>query len=202
IVVGQDRYDRIPSHVHFIATPSPLSAAAARNLGAAHAQSDYVLFLDSDCIAAPDLIERLLARHHEGYAVVGGGVAVEAGDYWVLCDNLLVFATSLSMAAAGERAYLPSLNFSIERALFLRAGGFAEQFAGAAGEDIDLSLRLRRQGCRLLFEPCAAVYHRPERASARGVWSHLRGYGRVQLGLQQIYGAMATPRLNAGLRPW
>jgi hypothetical protein len=24
----------------------------------------------------------------------------------------------------------------------------------------------------------------------------------VQLGLQQIYGAMAAPRLNAGLRPW
>src|SRR4051812_49410211 len=87
IVVGQDRYRRIPADVRFVATPQPISPAAARNLGAQLASGDYLLFLDADCIAAPDLVEQILRSHRQGYTVVSGAVAAEAGSYWRLCDN-------------------------------------------------------------------------------------------------------------------
>ncbi|HEX9374195.1 MAG TPA: glycosyltransferase family A protein, partial [Roseiflexaceae bacterium] len=83
IVVGQDRYGRVPPHTHFVATPRPLSAAAARNMGAGLARGEYLLFLDADCLAAPDLVERLAAHHQRGRAVVGGSMAIEPGNYWV-----------------------------------------------------------------------------------------------------------------------
>src|SRR5215212_7741193 len=161
IVVGQDRYGRIPTDVRFVATPQPISPAAARNLGAQLAGGDYLLFLDADCIAAPDLVEQILRCHRQGHAVVGGALAPEPGSYWRLCDNLLVFAPFLASASAGTRPYLTSTAISIARNVFAELGGFDESFA-PTGEDMDLSLRLRARGYELFFEPAAGVAHRPQ----------------------------------------
>ncbi|HEX9369398.1 MAG TPA: glycosyltransferase family 2 protein, partial [Roseiflexaceae bacterium] len=81
--------------------------------------------------------------------------------------------------------YLPSFNFSISRALFERAGGFDEHFLGAAGEDVDLSLRLAGAGHALYFEPAARVTHRPARVSPQAMARHLRTFGRAYYGVQR-----------------
>ncbi len=202
IVVGQDCYGRIPGHVHFVATPQPLCAAAARNLGAWQARGEYILFLDADCIAAPDLLEHLLARHREGHPVVGGSIDLTPDNYWVMCDNLLSFTPFLSTAPPGPRRYVPSLNMSITRTLFTDLGGFNPSFPGAAGEDIDLSLRVRARGYEPYFEPSARVYHQPQRASAQSVWKHLHNFGRIHIKLQRMHTGQAAPRLSPRLRPW
>lgn len=202
LVVGQGQPGHLPPGVAFIPSQRPLSAAAARNLGAWRAAGTYLLFLDADCLAAPDLVERLLARHAQGYAVVGGSIRLERASYWLRSDNMLVFAPFLSTTAPGPRRYLPSLNLSIARDVFVALGGFDEGFAGAAGEDLDLSIRLRQRGYPLFFEPRASVRHRPARASAGKIWQHLRTFGRVHVGIQRRYGAAGAPRLNAQrLRP-
>ncbi len=202
IVVGQHNGASLAPPARMVTTPRPLAAAAARNLGAQQASGDYLLFLDADCLAAPDLLARLYARHQEGHAVVGGSVALETGNYWRLCDNLLSFTPFLATATPGPRPYLPSLNFSLPRELLLAVGGFDESFPGAAGEDLDLSLRLRNQGQELFFEPRAIVYHRPQRSSARLVARHLRAFGRVHLRLQRRYAGRAAPHLSPRMRPW
>jgi len=204
IVVGQDRYGLIPVDVRFIRTQRPISPAAARNLGARLAGGEYLLFIDADCIAAPDLVERILARHRQGRAVVGGAVMAEAGNYWTLCDNLLVFAPYLNSAKAGARPYLPSHTLSIARGVFAELGGFDESFV-PTGEDMDLSLRLRARGYELFFEPDAGVAHRPQRASAAAVFNHLRSFGRGYYRLQQQHAALwrspvaHLPRQSIGL---
>jgi GT2 family glycosyltransferase len=189
IVVGQDRYRLAPPDVRFVQTPRPISPAAARNLGARMAGGDYLLFLDADCLAAPDLVERMLARHREGRAVVGAGVIAEKDSYWRLCDNLLVFAPFLSSAAAGPRPYLTSLAISIARGVFDQLGGFDESYA-PTGEDMDLSLRLRARGYELFLEPAAGVAHRPQRASAGAVFTHLRSFGQGYYRLQRQHAAL------------
>jgi hypothetical protein len=201
IVVGQDRYGRVPPTARDIATPRPISCAAARNVGAEQASGDYLVFIDADCIAAPDMIERLLERHRQGYPVVGGSVAVEAGGYWSLCDNMLVFAPFLSVTPAGPRDYLPGLSWSIERALFEQVGGFDQRFTQSAGEDIELGLRLRRHGVTPFFEPRAVLHHRHPRASAGAVWAHLRSFGRTTVGISRDFGRGATRRLSLRLAP-
>lgn len=189
IVVGQDRYRRIPADVRFVPTPQPVSPAAARNLGARLAGGDYLLFLDADCIAAPELVEQVLKCHQQGHAVVGGAVAPEIGSYWRLCDNLLVFAAFLSSASPGVRPYLTSTVISIARGVFAEIGGFDESFA-PTGEDMDLSLRLRARGYQLFFAPAASVAHRPPRVSAGAIFNHLRSFGRGYYRLQTQHAAL------------
>ena len=202
IVVGQDRYGLVPTDVTFIQTERPISAAAARNLGARHAHGEYLLFIDSDCLACPQLIERLSICHIYGKHIIGGGVAPESNSYWSYCDNLLVFADVLNTATAGERALLPSLNLSMPRGIFLELGGFDERYPGAAGEDLDLSLRLRAAGYHLHFEPGAWVAHQPQRADARSVWEHLRGFGRAHVRVQQQHAAMMPSPIQNLSQHW
>ncbi|MDW8234935.1 MAG: glycosyltransferase family 2 protein, partial [Roseiflexaceae bacterium] len=133
--------------------------------------------------------ERLSA----GATVVCGGVVIEDGGYWSVCDNLLVFADYRDTSPAGERAWAPSLNLCIQRALFQRSGGFDERFPGAAGEDTDLSLRLRAAGVRILFEPGARVIHRHRRETPRAVWEHLRAFGRVQATIWRRHTRLMPP---------
>lgn len=163
IVVGQDQPGRLRAitGITFIETPTPVSAAAARNLGARRATGEWLLFTDADCLAAPDWAERMRACFAQGLTVVGGrvNIAPESSSYWTLCDNLLTLTASLDSAAQraprSDMWYLPSLNFGLRRALFLALGGFDETFPGAAGEDVDFSLRLRQHGEPLHYEPTA-----------------------------------------------
>ncbi len=201
IVVGRDDAGLLPPEVVFIETPRPVPAARARNLGAARARGDMLLFIDADCLAAPDLLARHAAAHSGAGRVVGGGVCFDAGDYWALCDNLLSFTPFLATAATGERRYLPSLNLSLQPELFWETGGFDERYLGAAGEDVDFSLRLRDRGAQLWFEPAAAVLHLPQRSRPAAVWAHLRAFGRVHVRLQRATGGRAAPRLSPAWRP-
>lgn len=185
--------------VRMITTSQPLSAASARNLGAQEARSDHLLFLDADCISVPDLVAWHLACHRAGFSVVGGSVALESANYWVQADNALVFAPVLTVRERGHRTYVPSLNFSIGRALFLSLGGFDERFHGAGGEDMDLCLRLRHAGHTAFFEPHAMVFHRPTRNSADAVWRHLYSFGQVH---STIWALHATTPAWLVRHPW
>jgi GT2 family glycosyltransferase len=198
IIVGQDRYGRVPCNerVRFVQTPHPTPHGTARNIGARMAQSDYVLFLDADCIAHPDLVERIVNRHQEGLPVVGGGLALESGNYWARCDNALVFAPFLATGAAGPRSRLPSYNLGIQRDLFLALDGFDETLS-VVGEDTDLSLRLRQHGYTLFCEPGAAVDHQHARTSPGAVWEHLRRFGRQHATFWVRYPGLLAPHRNA-----
>lgn len=207
IVVGMDRAGRLAGRtdLRFVDTGRPINPAAARNAGAKFAQGDICCFTDADCLAAPDWIERIVARHTQGAQVVGGGVALPGSGYWTLCDNLAGLADFMEWSPAGERAHLPSLNFSIRRALFEAVGGFDERFTRPAGEDTDLCFRLRRQGHTLLFEPRARVTHCPPRNSFRHMWAHFHMFGATYLILQQQYGDLIGRSLKVALCqhfPW
>lgn len=206
IIVGRDTINRlhllscdIPGDIRFVDTGHPISPAAARNRGAARAKGDILCFLDADCLAAPDWLEHLLARHATGAQIVGGGVSLPQTGYWTLCDNLVSFADFIETTPPGKRAHLPSLNCSIRRALFLAAGGFDERFIRPAGEDTDLSFRLRQQGYTLFFEPRARVAHRPPRHSLRDLWRHARAFGTTYRILHYRYLALLGPSLRVNL---
>jgi GT2 family glycosyltransferase len=179
IVVGLDRHGLVPADgsVRFIDTGRPISAAAARNRGAALAHGAWLLFLDADCLMAPDALERLLAATQQGYDALVGGVVPETERYWRLCGNLLSFPEFLSIDTPGERGCLPSFCLLVAREAWDATGPFTEEFQGASAEDLDLTFRMRLSGYRLGCAPDARIIHRPERNSLAALWRQHVGFG-------------------------
>jgi cellulose synthase/poly-beta-1,6-N-acetylglucosamine synthase-like glycosyltransferase len=187
IVVGLDNRGLIPVHdrVRFICTGRPVNAACARNIGYRVASGEIVCFIDADCVAMEGWPRYLAAHFEQGRPVVGGGVNLAEGNCWSISDNVTAFGSSLSCMPAGERPYLPTLNFALGRRLLEEVGGFDEAYS--IGEDVDLSLRLRRLGYRLHFEPRAAVQHCHDRTSARAVWRHMSSLGEMWMPVRARY---------------
>ena len=83
--------------------------------------------------------------------------------------------------------YLEACNMAFRRPALAETGGFDPSYRGT-GEwnEPDLAFRIRRRGGRLLFEPAAAVEHRPSQsgvyaartAAAERMHNHLRFYFR------------------------
>ena len=161
--------------VHFDRSEYPLSPAKARNRGVSQTTGQVIAFIDADCIAHPDWLATLVDRFSDPQVnIVGGGIAFEDNNYWTLSDNLSMFYEYYVHHPPGERGQLASLNLAIRRWVFEQAGGFDERYPLPSGEDADLTIRIRRMGFHLYFEPRAVVLHVPPRY---GLWALLRhGY--------------------------
>lgn len=205
LVVGLDEPGLVQEDglVRMISTGRAVSAAAARNIGLQQGTGHYLLFTDADCVVAPDWMERLLAGHERGHGVVGGAVSFDADNFWTLCDNVSMFHEFLPTTQGGPRPYLPTLNLSVRRDIADEIGPFDESFPGASGEDIDWTVRMRKAGYELHFDPQAIVYHRPQRGSLRRVLAHWWRSGqsmvRVRLRYADVFGTPALMRSRLAL---
>lgn len=158
--------------VKLIRAGENLGFGGGNNLAAAHASGQYLVFLNPDTIAEPDLLELLvfaLAKdpwiglvtpkillvsplgrintcgnsvHYTGYGYLRG---------WMLHASEMnheedVF--SISGAA-----------FMMRKSLFDALGGFDTGFSPAYVEDTDLSWRAFLLGYRTVYTPFAAIYH-------------------------------------------
>jgi glycosyltransferase involved in cell wall biosynthesis len=162
IVVGTDNLGLVRESdvVYFDRCEYPLSPAQARNRGAKRAQGEILAFTDADCQPHPDWLAVLAECFADPkVTVVGGGVWFNTTNYWTLADNLSMFYEYLAIHQPGERKQLPSLNLSIRRRVFEEIVGFDERYPRPSGEDADLTVRLRKRGHRLYFEPRAIVVH-------------------------------------------
>jgi glycosyltransferase involved in cell wall biosynthesis len=172
------RYETLPVHS---------GRSRARNHALALARGEVVLFLDSDCYAAPDLLERhwrfhrqitapgvLLGTRLETTSVPFAGRLMR-GDP-VPPDERRRHTFDLRFPAAVNADYARSAmqtpwlychnNVSLSRDLVLSVGGFDEDFGTRWGiEDIDLLYRVYRQLGRppdaFVYDDAAIAYHLP-----------------------------------------
>ncbi len=198
LVVGVDEPGLVTQDdlVRFIPADQTTNAAVKRNLAMQEARGDLFLFLDADCIAAPDWVERHIACHRQGHHVVGGAVTFARRPYLTLADNVSAFHDLLSFTRAGPRPYVATANASVRREVVERAGPMEESLDRA--HDLDWTVRFRSLGYTLYFEPRALVVHDPPRHTWRDVIAHWTGDARDTLRVRlQHRHLLNTPRLAA-----
>ncbi len=143
--------------VRWIAGPKR-GPAANRNNGARAVTSDWIVFLDDDCIAQPGWLEAF-AAHMDADVLEGRTVCPDACD-----DPFTEQVENLS----GSNFW--SCNLAIRRSVFFDLGGFDEDFTEAAGEDMEFAWRIRKRRVHTAFVPEAEVFHPARRASVRQFW--------------------------------
>jgi cellulose synthase/poly-beta-1,6-N-acetylglucosamine synthase-like glycosyltransferase len=145
---------------------------AAMNCGLEVATSDVVCFIDDDCVARPDWLERLAGYYedptvggvggrdlvHEGGTILRGRVDCVGKITWygrMVGNHHLNYSGPVT-----EVDHLKGANMSFRRAL-LRP--FDERLSGGSSclNDTDMSLHVKAQGFRLLYDPELVVDHYP-----------------------------------------
>lgn len=159
-----------PAHL-VVANGHQRGLSGARNTGLDHASGmGVVAFLDDDAVAHATWLERLTAPFsHPEVAGVGGSVrpAWETGQPgWFPSEFLWVVGCSHSgMPDSFSSVRNPiGAGMAFRRDLIVEVGGFNEQ-VGRVGtlpvgcEETELSIRVRKLGWDIVYDPAAVVDH-------------------------------------------
>jgi GT2 family glycosyltransferase len=170
-------YDRLrsQSNLRIMTWEGPFNFAAVNNAAVKEAQGDVLLFLNNDVeVITPDWLERLLEHvqrpeigaagaklyfpddtvQHGGVILGVGGIASHAHVGWARPEAgyfgrlaIIQNVTAVTGACLMTR-----------RAVFAEVGGFDERFV-LAYNDVDLCLKMREKGYRIIWTPYAELYH-------------------------------------------
>ncbi|MEM9589673.1 MAG: glycosyltransferase [Planctomycetota bacterium] len=169
---------------------------SARNLGWQAAESELIWFIDSDCVAEPDALKKLLP-HMTDPEVAGVG-----GSYSNLYPDSLIATLIHEEILARHRRMPQSVNFLAtfnviyRRYVLQYVDGFDESLKLA--QDAELAYRIIAAGHRLRFEFESRVgHHHP-----RSFWRYLRTQcrqGSYRMKLYRSHPSMVSGDSYAGL---
>jgi GT2 family glycosyltransferase len=141
--------------------------AAACNTGIRASRGRLLVFLDDDMEPAQGFLAAHVRAHRDStlLGVVGAApISIDASSPPVLMYIGAKFNRHLERLAQPGHVFtlrdFYSGNFSVCRDVLAEAGGFDEGFKIYGNEDLDLSIRLRRNGVRLVYDPEALAYQR------------------------------------------
>ena len=181
--------------IHVVHEPVAVpNAVGQRNAAIARSIGQYLLFLDDDVVLEPGCVECMRARLERERDVVAvmatftnqpwppptrlwawyiDRVLGVPRDEWQgrVLGPLLRFGYFPLPGEASPVQWVGTGNSMVRRAAFAAAGGFSDFFLHrcTTNEDVDLGVRLSRQGRMLLLPECRMAHHRAPagRVSAR-----------------------------------
>jgi glycosyltransferase involved in cell wall biosynthesis len=172
IVVVDGATDGTAEALRVLQPPFPLTiieqdnmgSAAARNRGAIRARGEFLLFLDDDMEAHPDLLAEHEASHRAGAAAVMGHIPIHPQSP----PGLLTVRVGIWAEDRAKRLSQPGATpgledmltgqLSLRRDLFERLAGFDigfRQQVTSGNADTDFGCRLLESGCAVVFNPRA-----------------------------------------------
>lgn len=181
--------DRI--HTRIVQTPNPGGLARARNVGAAAAAGEFLVFCDADDIADVGWLDAMV-RAADGFAAVGGHLEEERLNdpvvrQWrpALTDGDLPGAFGMVKVPVGA-------NCAVWKGVYSEVGGFEERL-NFTGEEVDFFWRVILAGHEIRYAPDAIMHYR-HRDTLNAVRRQAFSYGRGTIALYVRY-------RHLGLRP-
>jgi glycosyltransferase involved in cell wall biosynthesis len=163
--------------LRLIANPDNRGFAHACNQGAQIARSPLLLFLNNDTQVTAGWIDAMAqAAQQPGTGIVGARLLYADGHIQHAGIEFIngvpdhphrhAAANTPEVCQFRELDMVTGACFMIHRELFLQLAGFDETYQNGV-EDIDLCLRVRSAGRKVVYEPKAVVYHLEGRSVGR-----------------------------------
>lgn len=175
--------------------------AAGRNTGIRESKSDWLAFIDCDDMWAPNHLESVMAA------------ATESGADLVFCPAILFSSdphdpsnyrlrpltadeTALRPISILNRCFIVISSSVIRKESLLSSGGFDEDPMMRGVEDLDLFMRMLRNGANFHMETEATLYYRKHSESATETTGYLarQGVHVTQTHLGTVEGSRAEKR--------
>jgi len=178
----------------------------ARNTGFTEIDTEFVAFLDSDCIASTGWIERLAAHFADPLvAALAPRVAAmpsttSAGRYAATAGSLDLGAREARVVPGTRVAYVPTAALLVRTAALRDVARDGRVFDPDLryGEDVDLIWRLHEAGWRIRYQPDVVVRHHEPRTWPELVTRRFH-YGTSAAPLAQRHPGAVAPLV---LQPW
>jgi len=168
------------SQLRVIRNETNLGFSRACNQGARASRADCIVFLNNDTIPRRGWLEPLLRRVEEdaSIGIVGSRLCYPDGT---IQHAGIVFARPYGIPYLAYRGCVPDMpgvnrarelqavaaaSMLVRRSLFEDLGGFDEGYRNGF-EDVDLCLRARELGFRVVFEPASELVHLEEQTPGR-----------------------------------
>jgi len=151
----------------------------ARNAGINIAKGELIAFIDSDCIAKNDWLERIAQAHQSNkYRVIGGAVCNGNSERNIVAwaGYLAEFREFLPERQAQEVMHIPTCNISYKRDVFLKHGLF--QGIYYPQEDLVYNYNLWKKGEKILLDPQIQVRH-VHRTRLSDFFNHQKKIGAI-----------------------
>ncbi len=151
-----------------------LGLSKARNTGASVAKGEYLLFIDDDAVANPDLLFNIFSayKEHKDFSIIGGQIFLKIPD-----PKPEIFLENRDSVWSGytvpythfrrikEHYEFPyGACFSIRHSVLDILGGFPESYGRcgnnfAGGEETAICFKAIKYGFKIGIEPKASVLH-------------------------------------------
>jgi O-antigen biosynthesis protein len=180
VVIDNDSTDQEARRVmrehgaQVVSFPGKFNFSRANNAGVRQARGEFIVFLNNDTeVVSSDWLEHLLyyceqkdvgaagaLLVYENRTVQHAGVALgmRGTDHLMRGFPLDADGYAGSLACAREVSAVTAACMMMRKSLFEKIGGFNEHFF-TAYQDLDLCLRLRDRGLRIIYTPRTVVIH-------------------------------------------
>jgi len=133
-------------------------AAAARNLGVEKAQGDTIIFIDSDLVVTPTFLQSHADALLQEQKILGNDRVFTYGAV-INTANFEDPTSEPYKIMDFSNAYFATGNVAIAKHWLLEVGLFDLGFNLYGWEDLELGVRLKQQGIKMIKCPTAVGYH-------------------------------------------